>query len=389
MKIVQINTFSNKSTGAIMNKIHKYLLNNGNESYIVWGRGRKAENNHELFLDDSIGVYYHVMYTRLTDKTGFASNKSTKKLLDFLDKIKPDIVHLHNIHGYYINIKELFNYLKKNNIKIVWTLHDCWAFTGHCPHFEYIGCEKWQEKCKECPQINIYPKSYVDNSSWNYSIKKELFNGANLNIITPSKWLAKLVKKSFLKDYSVKIINNGINIDIFKDRKNNFRKAHNLENKFIILGVSSDWTERKGIYDFVKLSKKLPKDYIIILVGIKENQRKILTNNMIGIEKTNNQLELSKIYSSADVFFNPTYEDNYPTVNLEAIACGLPVFTYNSGGSIESAINGIIVKDVDDFLNKIIGKSFKKNSYKKVINISDKKMCEEYYKFYKEIINKE
>lgn len=335
MKIVQINTFSNKSTGTIMMNIHNKLKEEKIESYVVWGRGRKAQDSTEIYMNDKIGIYWHGLYTRFTDKVGFASKRATRKLIKKLDKIKPDIIHLHNIHGYYINIEILFNYIKKNNIKVVWTLHDCWAFTGHCSHFELIGCEKWKECCNCCEQKSKYPKSFVDNSNWNYQRKKELFTGLNMTIVTPSQWLANLVKQSFLKQYEVKVINNGIDTNIFKPRKSDFRKKFNIEDKKIILGVASDWTKEKGLYDFYKLSKKLDDDVKIVLVGLNKRQVKEIPNNIIGIERTENAQQLAEIYTTADIYFNPTYADNFPTTNLEALACGTPVFTYNTGGSIE------------------------------------------------------
>lgn len=346
MKIVQINTFSNKSTGTIMMNIHKKLLSEGYDSYVVWGRGRKAENSYEIYLNDKLGVYYHGLYTRLTDKTGFVSKKATLKLLKRLDEIKPDIIHLHNIHGYYINIEMLFNYIKKNDIKVVWTLHDCWSFTGHCPHFEHIKCEKWIINCNNCPQKNTYPKSFTDNSKLNYLKKEKLFTGINnLIIVTPSKWLANLVKKSYLKEYPVITINNGINTNIFRKKNSNFKKKNNLENKKIILGVSSDWTEQKGFNDFLKLSNIISDDYKIVMVGLNSSQLKKIPSNILGIKKTSNVEELVDIYNAADIYFNPTYADTYPTTNLEALACGTPVCTYSTGGSPEciNNKNGVVI----------------------------------------------
>ena len=352
MKVVQINTFSNKSTGSIMMNIHNKLKNEGIESYVVWGRGRLEKEENEIFMNDKLGVYFHGLYTRITDKTGFASNTSTKRLLKKLDEIKPDIIHLHNIHGYYINIEMLFNYIKKNNIKVIWTLHDCWAFTGHCSHFEFIGCEKWKTRCNNCPQSKLYPKSFKDNSEWNYQKKKELFTGLNMIIVTPSEWLANLVKKSFLKEYEVKIINNGIDTDIFKPRESNFREKYDLQDKKIILGVASDWTKEKGFYDFIHLSKIVNNDEKIVLVGLNDRQLKKLPDNIIGIKRTENATQLAQIYTAADIYFNPTYADTFPTTNLEANACGIPVITYNTGGSPESAKVGMVIKDLQEFIIK-------------------------------------
>jgi len=379
MKIVQINAFSNKSTGTIMMNIHKELLKQGHDSYVVWGRGREPENNHEIYMNDKLGVYFHGLYTRLTDKTGFASKGATKRLIKKLDEIKPDIIHLHNIHGYYINIEMLFNYIKKNNIRTIWTLHDCWAFTGHCPHFELIGCTKWKDGgCHDCPLKNMYPKSITDNSKWNYQKKKEIFTGVkDLTIITPSKWLANLVNQSFLKDYKIIVINNGIDTNIFKPRKSDFRKKYNLENKKIILGVASDWTKEKGYYDFIDLSKLLDNNYQIVMVGLNKEQLKEIPNNILGIERTENAIQLAEIYTAADVFLNLTYADNYPTTNLEAQACGTPCITYNTGGSPESVPKeNVVDKDIAKVVERLNTKSITKDKldYSEMIN----KYIEEY-----------
>ena len=355
MKIVQINTFPYKATGSIMMNIHNELLNENIDSYVIWGRGRKEKNNYEYKMSTKLSVYIHGLYTRFTDKTGFLSYIDTKKMIKKLNKIKPDIIHLHNIHGYYINIKMLFKYIKSNNIKVIWTFHDCWPFTGHCAYFDMVNCNKWMKECYKCPQINTYPKSIVDNSKWNYNMKKEIFNYDNLTIVTPCKWLSELVKKSFFKNNDVEVIYNGIDKNIFKYTNNKYFKT----NKKIILGVASEWTERKGLKDFIKLDKILNHNkYQIVLVGIDEKTKKNIPNSIITISRTNNVNELVNIYSSAFVFFNPTYEDNFPTTNLEAMACNTPVITYNTGGSPESIENnGFVIE---------------KGNYEEVINILEK-----------------
>ena len=355
MKIVQINTFPYKATGSIMMNIHNELLNENIDSYVIWGRGRKEKNNYEYKMSNKLSVYIHGLYTRFTDKTGFLSYIDTKKMIKKLNKINPDIIHLHNIHGYYINIKMLFKYIKSNNIKVIWTFHDCWPFTGHCAYFDMVNCNKWMKECYKCPQINTYPKSIVDNSKWNYNMKKEIFNYDNLTIVTPCKWLSELVKKSFFKNNDVEVIYNGIDKNIFKYTNNKYFKT----NKKIILGVASEWTERKGLKDFIKLDKILNHNkYQIVLVGIDEKTKKNIPNSIITISRTNNVNELVNIYSSAFVFFNPTYEDNFPTTNLEAMACNTPVITYNTGGSPESIENnGFVIE---------------KGNYEEVINILEK-----------------
>lgn len=387
MKIVQINAFSNGSTGSIMMNIHNELINQGYDSYVVWGRGRKSKNESEIYMNDKVGVYLHALLSRITGKVGFYSKRSTKKLLKKLDIIKPDIIHLHNIHGYYINIELLFDYIKENNIKIIWTLHDCWSFTGHCAYFDYVDCSKWKSECKNCPQLNTYPKSLLDNSKWCYYAKKQIFdNIKDLTIITPSEWLAKLVKNSFLKKYDVKVINNGIDLEVFKPIHSDFRKINNLNDKKIILGVANVWDRRKGLKDFLELSNLVGNDYKIILVGLSQKQIKKIPKNIIGLSRTSTQKDLVELYSTADVFFNPTYEDNFPTVNLEAIACNTPVVTYDTGGSKETIASfGKIIKycdlinDYEEALFKGLNNIKKDNTNP---NISKNFMCMKYIDCY-------
>lgn len=342
MRIVQINHFSYKAAGGIMMNLHQAMSQKGNESYVVWGRGRDAENDHEYYMDDKLGVNLHALYTRATDRTGFASVRSTRQLINWLEEVRPDIIHLHCVHGYYINLQLLFDYIRKNNMRVVWTQHDCWSFTGHCAYFDAVGCEKWKEGCYDCEQIRTYPASFVDASKRNWDNKKKLFCGLNLQIITPCNWLSTLVKQSFLNEYPVETIYNGIDLSIFKRTKRRFRTEHDIENKFVVLGVASEWTERKGLKDIIQLYDKLDRnDYRIVVVGLTKKQLKEIPEGIIALRRTNNVQELVDIYSSADLFFNPTYEDNFPTTNLEALACGTPVLTYQTGGAAECIANGV------------------------------------------------
>ncbi len=339
MKVLQINVSCGRgSTGRIATDIHKLLLEQGHESVIAYGRGEAINCDNTIKIGNNIDFYKHALKTRLLDEHGFGSKKATEDFIDKIINYNPDIIHLHVVHGYYLNIEILFNFLKKYNKPVVWTLHDCWAFTGHCIHFDYANCNKWETHCQKCPEKKSYPKSiFIDNSYNNYEKKKKLFTGLDkLTLVTPSEWLAKLVKRSFLKEYPVKVINNGIDLNVFKPVPNNFRERHNLTNKFIILGVAHKWNRRKGFEYFIELSKLIEPDEAIVLVGLSKNQLKQLPKNIIGITRTNNVKELAEIYTTADVFFNPTLEDNFPTVNLESLACGTPVITYNTVGSIET-----------------------------------------------------
>lgn len=342
MKILMINVVCGiRSTGRICTDLAESLTKKGHKVKIAYGRENVPQQykKYAVRIGSDFDCKLHGIVTRLFDRHGFASKTATKKFLEWADKYDPDVLHLHNLHGYYINIEMLFDWIKRRpDMKVIWTLHDCWAFTGHCSYFNYVKCSKWKSKCKNCPQKREYPASYfIDNSENNFIRKRNAFTGVkNMTIVTPSKWLAGLVKQSFLKEYPVQVIHNGIDTDIFKPTPSNFREKYHLENKKIILGVASTWDRRKGLDDFVKLAEMLDDTYRIVLVGLSEKQLKQMPQNIIGIMRTNNTKELAKIYTAADVFLNLTYEDNYPTVNLEAQACGTPCVTYNTGGSVES-----------------------------------------------------
>ena len=349
MKILQINSVCGiGSTGRIATDIHNILIEQGHESYIAYGRDLPKNCDNAIRIGTKTDNYTHVAKTRLLDKHGFSSKKATKEFINKVKDINPDIIHLHNIHGYYINIEILFNYLKETNKPVVWTLHDCWSFTGHCAYFDYVGCDKWKTGCYSCPEKKAYPSSLIfDNSKNNYINKKEILTCVkNLTIVTPSQWLANLVQESFLNEYPVNVINNGIDLNTFRPNAGDFRKKFNLNGKFIILGVASVWDRRKGLKYFVELADKVSEDEVIVLVGLTEKQINQIPQNIIGITRTDNVEELVDIYSSADVFVNPTLEDNFPTTNLEALACGTPVITFDTGGSPECIDNntGIVVE---------------------------------------------
>lgn len=351
MKIFQINTVCGiGSTGRIAVDISHVLEKAGHESCIAYGRGGAPKDVESYRIDSAWEVYAHAFFSRLTDRQGLYSTAATKRLIQKIKEYNPDIIHLHNIHGYYLNYDVLFRFLSAYNKPVVWTLHDCWPFTGHCAYFDFVHCDKWKEGCYHCPQKSSYPAScFLDRSRKNYDLKKALFTKVEkLCIVTPSHWLAGLVKESFLGKYPVKVIHNGIDLHIFKPTSSNFRRENGLEGYKIILGVASPWTPRKGLSDFIKLSKMMDDHTRIVLVGLSDRQIKKLPPHIIGIKRTNNPQELAGLYTTADVFFNPTYEDNYPTTNLESLACGTPVVTYNTGGSPESVgENGAVVDKGD------------------------------------------
>ena len=361
MKIIQVNSVCGVgSTGRICTGIADIAMQNGHECKIAYGRMQAPKRYDDISyrIESDFGVKIHALKSRLFGKTGTYSKRATKLFLNTLDVEKPDILHLHNLHGYYINFPMLFDYIKTNNIKTIWTLHDCWAFTGHCAYFDMVGCNKWEAQCRKCIQKSGYPKSFIDKSKKMFNIKRQCFTGVkDLTIVTPSQWLANLVKRSYLRNYDVKVIHNGIDLDIFKPTESDFRSKYVLFDKKIILGVAFQWEERKGLDVFVELAKRLSNEYQIVLIGVDEKVQKTLPKNIIAISRTNSQMELAQIYTVADVFVNPTRQENFPTVNLESLACGTPVVTFDTGGSSETIdeSDGIVVakNDVDAMVNAI------------------------------------
>ena len=350
MVIASINALHYGSTGKIMLGISDIAREYGNECYTFSKNYNKKEDilGH-YYIGNPKGLYIDSLISVYSGFEGIYSRKNTKKLLRDLDSIKPDVIHLHNLHGWYLNFKMLFDYIKEKQIKTVWTLHDCWSFTGHCPYFDLAQCDKWMTGCHHCKQYREYPQSKFDFTKKMYRLKKDWFTGVgDMTIVTPSRWLAGLVKKSYLQEYPVKVINNGIDLSIFKPAPSDFRKTHHIaESDIVLLGVAFDWEFRKGLDAFLELAKVLGEGYRIVLVGTDDKIDESLPKEIISIHRTESPGELAEIYSAADFFVNPTREENYPTVNMEAIACGTPVITFNTGGSPESLgdIGGIVIED--------------------------------------------
>ena len=341
LRYVQLNSFHNGSTGTIMRNLHRGLADRGIDSYIFWGRRHETVDDHGQCFATKFGYLSHGALARLDDRMGFHSKCDTARLLRRLDEIDPDVVHLHNVHGYWVNVEMLFGWLSSHRCQVRWTLHDCWAFTGHCPHFQYVGCEKWRSGCSHCPQKRGYPASLLlDSSARNWEDKRRVFTSVppdRMTFVTPSHWLEGLVKQSFFKGYPVEVRHNTVDRTIFKPTPSDFRERHGIGDRFMILGVASPWTERKGLGDFVRLARELdPERYAVVRVGLSKKQIKRLPRGIVALERTSSQQDLAAIYTAADIFFNPTYEDNFPTVNLEAEACGTPVVTYNTGGCAET-----------------------------------------------------
>lgn len=358
MKVVQINaTCGVGSTGKICVDISKLLTQRKIENYILYS---SKSNGYPLGIScaDKRYIRLQAVKSRLLGNYGFNSRMATKKMIGELERIQPDIVHLHNIHGHDCDLEMLFRYFKEKKQRLIWTFHDCWAFTAYCPHFSMVGCDRWKHECQKCPQYHNH-SSLLDKSRMLFQKKKELFTGLDLMIVTPSNWLAELVKQSFLKDYPVKVINNGIDLEVFQPTQSNLREKYHIPmEKIIVLGVAFDWGIRKGVDIFVRMAKLLdPQKYQIVLVGTNVTIDKQLPTEIISIQRTQNQQELAGWYTAADVYVNPTREDNYPTVNMESIACGTPVITFRTGGSPEmiDAKTGTVVPldDMDSLLEGI------------------------------------
>ena len=365
-KLLQINPVvrENTSTGKIMRGIGDLAINSGWESYIAYSRARDGIIPHSSKLvpvGDVFDLFAHAVATRLFDAHGLASKRGTKELIGKIKEIKPDVVHIHNLHGYFLNYSMLCDFLGGSGIPVVWTVHDCWLFTGHCYHYSSAGCDRWKTGCHSCPLKTSFPASWLlDRSSRNYELKKKTFTGMkNLHLVTVSEWMRNEIRQSFLTGVPCKVIHNGIDLDVFKPSGASDRKY--------VLAVASIWLENKGFSDLIRLSKSLPEDVSLVMVGrMDAEQEKALPGNIIHIPRTEDSQELAKLYSGAIAFINPTWQDNYPTVNLEAIACGTPVITYRTGGSPESVTDktGFIVEQGDiDGIAKIINDIIGNNSY--------------------------
>lgn len=396
MKVLQINIFGNLSTGRIAVDLYHTLNEAGYEGMIAFARNKIAEGVPHIKIGHKLNVYVDGIMTRLTDRAGTFSKSATKRLINDIIEYNPDIIHLHNLHGYYINIDILFDYLKSCGKPVVWTLHDCWAYTGHCCYYTMVGCDKWKTGCYKCEQLKSYPASYVDNSKWNYKKKKDLFLGLpNLTLVTVSKWLANEVKQSFLKDIPLEVIYNGIDTSVFKPTDSDFRSKYKLENKFIILGVASTWDTRKGLSDFIELAGMLDKYCKIVLIGVTNKERERLPENVIGIPRTESIEELAGIYTAADVYFNASVEETFGLPTIEAMSCGTPAIVYNATSLPEvlDLNNGWVVEphrlyDVINIIERIRGGlEIKKEIREHALKYEKSKQYNNYIELYKKIID--
>lgn len=348
MRVIQINTVCGVgSTGKIAVDLYHLASQAGYAPLMAYGRGSAPADIQSFKIGNTLDFGSHVLKNFFMGKSGFGSVVVTRRFLKWMDKMKPNLLHLHNLHGFYIHVEMLFNYIKQHNIPVIWTLHDCWPLTGQCAYFDYANCSKWQTACHHCPIYRSdYPYSlFHDNSRQNYILKKSSFTGVkNMIIVTPSNWLADIVQNSYLKEYPVRVVSNGIDLEIFNPgTSQTFNSMPDTvlvpSSAKIILGVANVWNRRKGLDFFLQLSDLLNASYHIVLIGLSPKQRfeirRKYGKRITALTRTANQSELAFWYRHAYAYVNPTMEDNFPTTNLEALACGTPVITFNTGGSPE------------------------------------------------------
>lgn len=408
-KLFQINTCITQSTGRIAQQIGEAAIAEGWDSYIAFpARVPKVESkSHLIHIGTKADQYVHALMTRIFDCCGFFSRRATKRLIDTIETIKPDVIQLHNIHGYYLNLPLLFDYLKKTDIPVVWTLHDCWAFTGHCVHFTCVNCFKWKTGCYDCPRKKSYPSSMVfDRSRQNYEAKAKAYSGMkNLTIVPVSYWLGDVTRMSMLGEYPIHVIQNGIDIDVFRPRKEAVKRVRNqygLQGKYVVLGVATGWSEEVGLSSFFHLREMLSSDFAIVLVGCTPDILEKLPKGIVGISRTNNVDELAEIYSAADILFNGSYQETFGLVTAEALSCGTPVIVYDSTAcpEIVTQETGYVApaKDVDRVLDFILrdaelGKEERLSRREKcreyaVAHFDKREKYNEYMQLYEKLIKK-
>lgn len=378
-KLLQINVTANwGSTGKIAEQIGLCAQAHGWESYIAYGRYSNPSSNQLLKIGDQLDVYLHYSKNRFLDGEGLGSERATEKLLKEIDRIQPDVIHLHNIHDHYLNYPVLFRYFAQKDIPVVWTQHDLWATTGHCA-FSIDGCDKWKTGCFECPAI---PCFCLDKSRRNYELKKDMFTSVkNMTIVPVSEWLGTQIQQSYLKHFPMKVIKNGVDIEIFKPIKGNVIEKYALKDKHVLLAVSSVWPEFKGLNDFISLSGMLPDDYRIVIVGLTSNQISQLSTNMIGIERTDSQMELAQLYSAADVVMSLSSFETFGLTIAEGMACGTPAIVYGNAALPEliTKKTGRVVKsgDLQELYDTIL--YMVENDFKPIHSVDCRKRAEEVF----------
>ena len=372
MRIAQINVVSSLSTGRIAVQLCRLVSQHGHKALLCHSRDHAPKDIFSYRIGCMLDTYVHLGLARITDRAGFFSRFATKRLIRQLKLYKPDLIHLHNLHGYYLHLPTLFHYLKEVDIPVVWTLHDCWAYTGHCAYYttaknapplqavrrrakqETVGCDRWMGGCGQCVLKRSYPSSWLmDQSARNWAEKRELFRGVkHMVLTTPSEWLKSEVKKSFLKDYPVYALPNGVDLATFRpcadeSFMDDVIRSYGLERtggRKLILSVAAVWDERKGLEDLIELSEKLGPEYCVAAVGLDEYQIQALPKNtVLGIKRTGNVHDLCALYTAADVYLSTSKEETMGMTLVEALACGTQVICYDA-----TAMPEIVTDDVGE-----------------------------------------
>lgn len=338
-RLLQINTVATgTSTAAIMTAVDTEARKQGWSTAIAYGRGTipPGQDTSYYRIGSGLSTALHGLKTRLTDGHGLGSRHATQRLLRFIRQFRPDVIYLHNIHGYYLHFPTLFDFLRRYNGKIIWHLHDCWSLTGHCAFYQSIGCDKWHTGgCDPCPNKHTYPSAWTSRSGQNFTLKQAAFAGLrNLTLVAVSDYLAGEIKKSFLRDYPIVTIRNGVDTGVFKPSAPKRPKT--------VLGVANIWTHEKGIDDFIRLRQLLPDDYEIILAGRTPNRwmsfrggKSLIYNNIHLKGYISDSLELAELYSSASVYVSLSRQEGFQTSKIEALACGTAVIGYDICGEAE------------------------------------------------------
>ncbi|MCE5344313.1 MAG: glycosyltransferase [Eubacteriales bacterium] len=340
MRVAHINVTSGLSTGRVATGIGEVLEDLGHKALLCYSRGYPPENIPGFRIGNTVDMWLHALGARLWDRAGFFSRGATRRLVRQLRLYKPDIVHLHNLHGYYLDIRTLFGYLAEAGVPVVWTLHDCWAFTGHCAYYTIAECDRFTLGCGHCPQLSAYPAAlWVDQSTRNWQQKRAAYAAVpNLMLVTPSVWLGREARRSFLGKRAIRVIPNGIDLTQFRpcdepELLSDVVKRYGLKElagKHMLLSVASTWDERKGLTDLVELSKRLREDMMIVVLGLTERQRGELPATMLGLGSTQNIRELRALYAAADVCMSLSHEETQGMTLLEALACGTQVLCYDA-----------------------------------------------------------
>lgn len=396
-KLLQINITANwGSTGKIAEQIGLCAMAHGWESYVAYGRWANPSNSHLIRVGSMLETYMHYAENRFLDREGLSSRLATKKFMREIERIKPDVIHLHNIHDHYMNYPLLFAYLAKTDIPVVWTQHDLWAMTGHCP-YNMIGCVKWHTGCSHCP---LTPKFCVDGSERNFARKRSAFTSVrNMTIVPVSEWLGTQVQQSFLKDFPMKVIKNGVDVNVFQPTSSDILEKYGLKGKRIILAVSSVWPESKGLNDYIALSKQLPKDCHVVLVGLTEKQIKDLPHSIVGVARTESQMELAQLYSAAEIVLSLSASETFGLTIAEGLACGTPAIVYNNtahpelvdentGQVVENGNVALLCKTIEDMIVRGFKQKHTEDCRRRAATLFDKnKSWKSYISLYDKLTN--